>query len=172
MIKGQDIAILLKLALNNATDITYAALASDIGISPSEAHAGVRRLAKVNLIDAASKKIHLSNSLEFITHGMPYVFPLEPIGGLCRGVPTAHAAPFAAAQFNSGSEPSPVWPDAEGTVRGTGVKPLYKGASKAARGDADLYKLLALTDMLRGGRARERNWALSELETILAKTRS
>lgn len=96
-----------------------------------------------------------------------YLFPLERRGGLCRGVPTAHAAPGVADVFNADNEPPPVWPDADGSVRGLGVIPLYRAAPKAARRDVRLYELLAVADLLRGGRARERAWAELRVEEIL-----
>jgi predicted TIM-barrel fold metal-dependent hydrolase len=60
-----------------------------------------------------------------------------------------------------------VWPDAEGNVRGLGVVPLHRGVPAAAQKDKRLYELLALIDLLRGGRARERQWAEQRIEKIL-----
>jgi hypothetical protein len=44
---------------------------------------------------------------------------------------------------------------------------LYKSAAKAAQKDPGLYELLALIDSIRGGRAREREKAVSELKAKL-----
>jgi hypothetical protein len=60
---------------------------------------------------------------------------------------------------SSDSEPPPVWPDANGDVRGESFAPLYKSVPVAARKDPKLYELLALVDAIRGGRARERELA-------------
>ena len=65
------------------------------------------------------------------------------------------------------NEPPPVWPDPEGTVRGQAVKPLYPSAVAAAGRDPQFYDLLALVDVLRLGRARERKMAEVELEKRL-----
>ncbi len=172
MIKGQDIAILLKLATDGGKQKPYARLAADLGLSSSEVHAGVLRLSGAGLVDAAHKRVRTSGAIEFLRHGLKYVFPLERRGGLCRGVPTAHAAPCAEGVFTGDGEPPPVWPDADGTVRGLGVIPLYRAASKAARKDDRLYELLALADLLRGGRARERAWAEARMAAILTKAES
>lgn len=51
------------------------------------------------------------------------------------GVPTAHAEP-----------------------------PLYKAAPSAIKADPKHYELLVLVDEIRGGRARERNYAINEMK--------
>jgi hypothetical protein len=58
----------------------------------------------------------------------------------------------------------PVWPYPEGPVRGIAFAPLHKNVPQAALADARLYELLALSDALREGRARERKLAAAELE--------
>lgn len=166
MLKGQDILILLKLIATSGRREPYSRFASELGLSPSEAHAAIRRLAKAGLTDASGLQVRAEAASEFLSHGLKYVFPLER-GGLCRGVPTAHAAPCAAGVFTDDGEPPPVWPDAKGHVRGLGVDPLYRTAVQAARADQRLYELLALADLLRGGRARERQWAGKRMEAFL-----
>jgi hypothetical protein len=52
-------------------------------------------------------------------------------------------------------------------VRGTALSPLYSAAPKAARSDPQLYELLVLVDAIRGGRARERDIAVKELNKRL-----
>jgi hypothetical protein len=64
-------------------------------------------------------------------------------------------------------EPPPVWPHPEGEVRGIGFSPLHKSAPVAASQDAAFYDLLALVDVLRAGRARERAIAGRELQKRL-----
>jgi hypothetical protein len=91
-----------------------------------------------------------------------YAFPVHR-GGLVRGIPTAHAAPPLNQQIAESSDPPPVWPDAEGSVRGVEFSPLYKNVPTAARRDTRLYELLALVDAIRDGRARERAIAIREL---------
>ena len=167
VLKGQDIVILMKLAEHSEVWASYAALGVDLCMSQSEVHAGVSRLALSGLVDAETKRVKTAAALEFLKHGLKYVFPLERKGGLCRGVPTAHAAPCAEGVFTGDGEPPPVWPDAAGSVRGLGVTPLHRGVPAAVQKDKRLYELLALTDLLRGGRARERQWAEQRIENIL-----
>jgi hypothetical protein len=167
MLKGQDIVILMKLTGHSEGRLSYAALGADLCMSPSEAHAGVSRLALAGLVDAETRRVKTAAALEFLKHGLKYVFPLKRKGGLCRGVPTAQAAPCTEGVFTGDGEPPPVWPDAAGSVRGLGVIPLHRGVPAAAQKDKRLYELLALTDLLRGGRARERQWAEQRIEKIL-----
>ena len=63
----------------------------------------------------------------------------------------------------------PVWPDAEGGVRGITFEPLHKTVPKAVRSDSVLHELLALIDAVRDGRARERQLAERELSARLRR---
>lgn len=110
-----------------------------------------------------------SNVKEFLIHGVKYSFPVTR-GGLVRGIPTAHAAAPLDKEIAQAFEPPPVWPDAEGNVRGTAFSPLYKNVPAATRRDAKLYELLALVDAIRDGRTREREIAIRELTTRIDAT--
>jgi hypothetical protein len=68
------------------------------------------------------------------------------------------------------SDLPPVWPSADGPVRGSTFEPLHKSVPTAAAKDAALYELLALIDALRDGRARERQAAERELAARLRKS--
>lgn len=57
-----------------------------------------------------------------------------------------------------------VWPYGKGTVRGHSIIPLYPTVPEAALKDVKLHELLALTDALRVGRAREKEIAIVELK--------
>jgi len=84
-------------------------------------------------------------------------------------MPTSYAAPpLNAVIVDSETGNPPVWSDAEGTVRGYALEPLFRSVPKAARRDPKLYELLALTDALREGRARERKLAQEALKKRLA----
>jgi hypothetical protein len=104
--------------------------------------------------------------LEFLVHGLKYVFPVEH-GPLTRGIATSYGAPPLSRFIVRSSEPIPVWPYAEGSVRGVAFEPLYRNVPVAALNDSGLYELLALTDALRNGRARERKLAEDHLRLRL-----
>jgi hypothetical protein len=110
---------------------------------------------------------NMANLEEFLVHGLRYVFA-PTLGELTRGIPTGHAAPPLLAKFAAAGEPPPVWPDAAGEIRGQSFSPLYKLAPRAAKMDSALYELLVLVDAIRGGRARERAFAIKELKRRLS----
>lgn len=169
-LKPQDIVILLKLVAIGPRSWTYVSLAVDLGVSPSQVHAAVRRAVAAQLALRTYDGVvpNVRNLEEFLVHGLKYVFAPER-GSLTRGIPTGYAAPPLRGHFVSSDEPLPVWPDPEGGVRGISFSPLFKTAPFAAQKDAVLYELLALVDALRGGRARERDIAIKELRLRLER---
>lgn len=168
MLKPQDIVVLLKLSGLADKSATYNRLALELDMSPSEVHAALNRAVRAQLARKQGHQIKpvTKNLVEFLVHGLRYVFPPE-LGGLTRGMPTSYAAEPLKRQMKSGDDPVPVWPDADGTVRGLSFAPLYRSVPTAARRDENLYELLALVDALRGGRARERTLAIREIEKRL-----
>ena len=165
MIKGQDIVVLASLMDEAAQKLTYAELAETVRLSVAETHAAVKRLQESALLNDNRRPVG-RNALEFLVHGLRYAFPLRPSGRLAKGIPTAYAAPVAADEFASSGN-VPVWAVSDGPVYGQAVEPLYPTAPEAAASDAALYGRLALFDMLRGGRLRERRFAESKIEEMV-----
>lgn len=163
--KPQDLVVAAKL-LSSENGISFAALAQSLGLSVSEAHACVRRLEKCGLVDASTRTVRRRALLEFVVHGLKYVFPPE-WKPLTRGVPTSYAAPPLRDAFAVGDHP-PVWPFPEGTVRGEGLAPLYRSVPFASIRDPNLHEWLALFDAVRAGRGRERKLAADELTRRLS----
>ncbi len=127
---------------------------------------GLERAKRARLIDGSKKNIIWPSLLEFVLHGLKYVYPAEP-GALCRGVPTAHSAPPLSRKIVSEDDEHYVWPSGHGTVRGQAIEPLYESVPLAAGKDPRLHELLSLVDALRVGRARERQIAGEELKSRL-----
>jgi hypothetical protein len=176
MLRPKDLILVLKLAANRHQERwTYAELSKDLGVSASQVFRSVARAEAARLlytpatpsphrskVPTFSSRPNIANLKEFLVHGAKYSFPPER-GGMTRGIPTAHAGPTLAEQIAPSSEPPPVWPFAEGRVRGLEFSPLYKTAPQAAQSDPKLYELLTLVDAIRDGRAREREIAIREL---------
>ena len=162
--QGQDIALLLKLAIQNEPRMPSKSLAESLFISPSEVSKALKRCADSGLlyISDGEKRVYRSALMEFLSHGLKYAFP-PARGSLVRGVPTAAAAEPLKSRFLEDGDPPAVWPYAEGKVRGISLEPLYKGAPRAALQDQKFYGVLALCDAIRGGRTRERNLAVELL---------
>jgi hypothetical protein len=140
------------------------ALADDLFLSPAELSNSLNRSMIAGLIDEDKKKVRKLALFEFLVYGLPYVFPQQP-GGMSRGMPTAHSHPFFKKILLS--DQVYVWPDAESDEKGSSVQPLYPGAVKAAKKNKDLYLLLALADVLRTGKTREKKIAAAELKRLI-----
>ncbi|MGH0028815.1 MAG: hypothetical protein ACQGVC_03420 [Myxococcota bacterium] len=169
VLKPQDVFVLLKLAANPGVHLPYNRLALELGMSVSEVHAGVRRSVAAGLaLEQPRPRPNLGALKEFLFHGVRYAFPAQ-LGGPVRGMPTAYAAPPLKGVFAPPSGMPPVWPDVEGRSRGPELPPLYRSVPEAARRDEPLYALLALTDVLRTGGARERSLAIDALEERLVE---
>ena len=164
----QDVLVLVKLISYGGRRPPMAQVAMDLKLSPSQVHASLKRLERSRLIAPATGQPQRHAVEEFLLHGVKYVFPPNR-GEATRGVPTAHAAPPLNATIDGGSELPPVWPDAEGTVRGVAFEPLHTSAPAAARQDSLVYEMLALIDALRDGRARERRLAERALSSRIGK---
>jgi hypothetical protein len=159
--RPQDIVILLKIISLGRTPWQKKDLAQSLSISQSEVSEAMNRNYLAGLVDYSKKQVNREALLEFLEHGMHYAFPQAP-GPLTNGIPTAHAHPLVKKQFDS--EQLYVWPDIFGKVRGQAIEPLYPNQTKAVSIDEKLYKLLALVDVIRVGRARETSYAINELK--------
>jgi len=167
-IKPQDIAILLKLVLLGDAHWRHVDLAKALGLSQTEISFALDRCRTAGLMDSDKKTVIRPALTEFLLHGLKYVFPAKP-GPICRGIPTAHSAPPLSRVIVASNEDHYVWACAGGKVRGQAIEPLYPNAPAAAKTDGKLHELLALTDALRSGRAREHGLAVRELEARLNK---
>jgi len=162
--QGQDIALLLKLAITGDPQVPSKTLAETLFISPSEVSKALKRCVDSGMlyISGSEKRVNRSALMEFLAHGLKYAFP-PARGSLVRGVPTAVAAEPLKSRFLEDGDPPAVWPYPEGKVRGVSLAPLYAGAPKAALRDPKFYSVLALSDAIRSGRTRERNMAVELL---------
>ena len=157
MLKPQDIVAAIRLAIPVSQPWTYPALGKALHMSASEAHAAVKRAAAAGLVDESTRTARRAALLELLVHGVRYLLP--PVWtSVTRGVPTAHAAPPLRGAFADDGL-SPVWPHPDGTVRGQGLRPIYKSVPEVALEDPAFYECLALVDAIRAGRAREREMA-------------
>ncbi|MFI4962637.1 MAG: hypothetical protein ACHP6H_02125 [Legionellales bacterium] len=162
--RPQDIAVLLKIVSYKGKKWMNKDLAGDLYLSTAEISNSLKRSIFSGLIDEEKKKIRKQAFIEFLIYGVPHVFPPKQ-GGITRGMLTAYSHPFLKERF-VGSQLY-VWPDADSEEKGFSVQPLYPGAVKGAKKDNSLYLLLALTDVLRMGKAREKKIAISELKRLI-----
>ena len=149
-----------------ASSYSVRGLATSTGISKSEVSAALKRCSEIGLakLDRYTQlpAVNRTGLWEFLVYGLRYVYPAKP-GELTRGITTGVGAPIFANQLMSGGDLLPVWPDPTGNTKGLAITPLFKTVPHAVKRDPHLYALLALTDALRLGKPRERNFAAEKL---------
>lgn len=134
-------------------------------------HQAVRKGVQAGLLASDSHEVIPHAVEEWFLHGIRFFVPLVR-GGRGRGMPTGLSAPPFTEWFPEHSEDVWVWPDAEGTLRGDLIQPVFSSVPFAARQDADLYAWLVVLDVIRGGRARERNLATQWVKERLSSGKS
>lgn len=162
--RPQDIVILLKLLTIQEPDWRYRELSASLSISISEVSESLIRSHLAGLIDESRRNVHRQSLMEFLEHGIRYVFPQVP-GTIVTGIPTALSHSFYKQHF--ASEFNYVWPHENGIMRGLAIQPLHKGVPEACLQDGLLYELLASIDILRVGRVRERQLAVEQLQKVI-----
>lgn len=162
-IKPQDVLLLLKLLAHPKKDVRILDLAHELRISSSEVSHGLSRLQESQLVSSDKRSPLKENALEFLMHGMKYIFPAK-LDSIKRGIPTAHSAPPLSQKIRASKDDCYIWPYADGELRGQTLIPLYPSVPEAALRDQRLYELLALCDAIRIGRTREQKLAADELK--------
>lgn len=162
--RPQDIAVLLKI-MTSPPGWMNKQLAEALLLSPAEVTYSLRRSAAAGLLDFSRKNVMQQPFLDFIKYGLPYVFPAVK-GAVGLGVPTAYAAPVMSGQVAAATDKI-VWPHLEGNAKGESIQPLYPNVVKAALKDQKLYDLLALVDVMRVGKVREKDAAMKLLREQL-----
>src|ERR1017187_3233179 len=159
MLSPIDIAVAIVLAEHPGSK--FEELSDILGLSVSKAFGAAERLMRAGLMLPEGRRIDRLALLEFLEHGLRYVFPAEP-GHMKKGVPTAHSGPILAREIDSGGE-AYVWPSPNGSARGREIVPLAPKASELPLRSPQAYEALSLVDALRVGRARERKLASQAL---------
>lgn len=159
--RPQDVAILLKIIVLDSQNWQVQPLSNSLHISMGEISHSLQRSRIAGLIDFKQKRPNRMAILEFLTHGVKYVFPQKP-GAMVRGIPTAHSHPFMKKLIKS--DVNYVWAHRDGEMMGEQILPFYDNQPEAVKDDPLFYKLLALVDVIRVGQVRETNIAKLELE--------
>lgn len=159
--KEQDLVILLKKLTSKGRNLSLRKLAEELGMSASSVSESLERNKKAQLVDRNKKRVNTLALLEFMVHGLAYVFPAET-GRVIRGVPTYVSASPIKEQVTNTTDQY-VWHYAKGEARGQMIDPLYPSVPEAALRDEELYQLLVIADTLRMGRSREKDIAIAEL---------
>lgn len=158
VVKDADIYVLAGL-LARSESWSYRSLAGRLRVPHPVVQRALARAKGADLYSPDRREVHRPHFEEFAIHALRFVAPAQ-LGALAPGVPAAWAAePMASAIRSSGEEPPPVWPYAQGRVRGQAIEPLHSAAPEAVEDWPELGELLALLDSLRAGDARVRRVA-------------
>lgn len=167
-LKPQDLAMAFKLVCLGGQKLSYIELARAMQMSQFEAHACVARLTASRLVTEVNgvPALVMPAFRPLVLQGAAYFFPAVR-GEITVGFPTAYGVEPLKSKVLFSDELPPVWPHADGPVRGSTLLPLYPKLPLAAQADPPLYELLALFDALRIGQARERELARDLLKERL-----
>ncbi len=138
--KSLDAYVLAKLLLEKQAR-PYAIVARELEMSASECHAAVQRLGAAGLVALETRRPRAKAVEDFLFAGLRYVFPAVP-GSLQLGLATSYAANPLHDLIVADGNPIPVWPDAEGKVRGYAIEPLHPSAPRAARQNPEFTRCL------------------------------
>lgn len=121
-IRPHDIVVLLKIAAKEQQSWFIKDLSYELNISASEISESLNRFKFAGLIAPNKKSIMRLALIDFLEHGIKYVYPQQP-GAIVRSIPKAHSAP----PLNNiiVSEEYCVWPYAKGEKRGQAIEPQY-----------------------------------------------
>ncbi len=88
--RPHDIVILLKIVSKGSNNFHLKDIAQELYISPGEISESIHRSTLAGFI-SGNMQIMKSAFMEFLVHGLKYVFPQKP-GEIVRGIGTAHSA--------------------------------------------------------------------------------
>lgn len=162
--RPQDIVILLKIAVLKDQVWYGKDLSHTLNISASEISESLNRSCIAGFLGSDKKKLMKGALIEFLEHGLKYVFPVKP-GGMERGIPTAHSAFPLNEKINSSDVY--VWPSPEGKQRGFAIEPLYLPTIKSVLIDQEMHEILALVDAIRLKGSRDNQIAISIIKERL-----
>ena len=158
-LKPHDVCVGLQLVLTPSAP--FREIAERTGLSLGEAHNSTKRLQASHLLLPHRREVNRRPFLDFLMHGVPYVYPGE-LGPETQGIPTGYSAPAFSGRILA--HEAIVWPSLKGEVRGSALAPLCKKAPTFPETNPDLYRWLTVVDAMRVGRSRERDLSQRLLE--------
>ena len=160
MLKPIDLTVLAFLR-TELRDVawTQVQVASGLQIAQSAVHRALQQLDLSGLKGRPDRPLR-----DLLVHAVRHVYP-PVLGAPTGGLPTASGHP-ALTGYLPATEAF-IWPLDTGEGHGTALQPLHPCVPAAARSHPRFYELMALIDVLRVGRVRERATATWRLDAIL-----
>lgn len=167
-LKPQDVFVACQLAIWEGDKWTYAQLADRLHLSTSGVFDALARCRQAKLVASTNQGAKVVNQrlFEYLVHGVPTSFYPRKIE-VVRGIATAIFSPLFRARFTKDGDLPVVWPYSKGKDTGEGLLPLYPTIPIACSQNQNLYNIMSAVDILRVGKARERDAAVTYLETLL-----
>ncbi len=168
-VRPEDIAVLVALAPRRAWADSEEQL---LDVLPHHDYQmSLQRLHGARLCLPTTRQVARRAMVKLLIHGVPYLFPGR-LGELAWGTPTAWTQPQLRRQMGLAPvdpEQAVVWPvdfpgDSSEGIVGRSLEPLAPWVPDLARLDRAFAILMGLTECMRVGRAREREWASQWLE--------
>ena len=170
MLKGQDIAILIKLLLKQQAkeNVEFKNIAYELYISQSEVTKSIKRLEKSKLLTRYSDEsieLHKHELMELFVY-VKFLFPAE-VNIATRGMAAAYSSPHFKKIILS--EETYVWPYINGNTKGLALTPIYKTLPSALdrTPDESFYAIISALDLIRLGGKRENKIAKEILENYI-----
>ena len=160
MLKPIDLTVLafLRTELRD-TGWTQVQVASGLQISQSGVHRALQQLEVSGLMGRHDRPFR-----DLLVHAVRHVYP-PVLGAPTAGVPTAGGHPSLTGYLPDTE--ALIWPLEAGEGHGTALQPLHPCVPGAALHNPRFYELMALIDVLRVGRVRERATATWRLDAML-----
>jgi biotin operon repressor len=163
-----DLLVAMKLAAHEGEPTSVRLLEDELGLSKSAVANSLQRLRELDLVKdgpAHGRRVNKLLLRDCLENAARWIAPAS-VGDFELGLPTAHATESFARKLRGDEDPV-VMPLPHGPLRGRAVTPIHALAPAAAARDPKLYRLLAIVDALRIGRARDRQLAVAELRARL-----
>jgi hypothetical protein len=167
-LKPHDVVVACQIAVWSEDTWTYEKLGASLRISTSEIFNVLKRCRQAKLVakTEACTSVNKEHLLDFLIHGVPTAFYPKRIE-VVKGVLTATHAPLFRSRFTTDRDIPIVWPLAKGKDSGEGLLPLYATVPIICQQNETLYNMFSAIDILRIGKAREKDAAVSALASIL-----
>lgn len=160
MLKPIDLTVLAYVRSEcRESSWTQVQVASGLGIAQSSVHRALQQLDASALMTNDVRPFR-----DLVVHAVRHVYP-PVLGAPVRGIPTAWAHPSIAQDIHAAQ--ALVWPSDQGRSYGPSLEPLHRCVPVAALGRPAFHELMALIDVFRVGRVRERALATRRLDELL-----
>jgi hypothetical protein len=171
-LKPHDVVVVCQIAMEPNDAWTYETISQKLRLSTAEICNVIKRADRAGLLtkrprrDGQRTTVDKAHLFDFIVHGVPTAF-FPQRTEVVKGVPTATYSPLYRGRFQTESGIPVVWPYSKGKETGEGLIPLFPAAPLVCPQHDVLYNLLSSIDVLRIGRQREKDAAVTAIAGIL-----